>query len=81
MDPNIFGVIGPGFLNQVPTLGLGIQSLGFKVFSPTTQDPAREQTFKLSRQGTPSHTGGRLQYCARLHAQNQELINSTLARP
>ena len=27
MNPNILGIVGPGFLNHVPTLGL--QNLGF----------------------------------------------------
>ena len=38
MNPNILGVIGPGFLNQVPTLGgtrfamvLGIEAVGVEV--------------------------------------------------
>ena len=29
MNPNILGVIGPGFLNQVPTLGFTVS--GFRV--------------------------------------------------
>ena len=28
MNPNILGVIGPGFLNQVPALGFRVQGLG-----------------------------------------------------
>ena len=31
MNPNILGVIGPGFLNQVPTLGFRESGLGIKV--------------------------------------------------
>ena len=30
MDPNILGFIGPGFLNQVPTLGKRIMGLGLR---------------------------------------------------
>ena len=29
MNPTILGVIGPGFLHQVPTLGFGVQGLEF----------------------------------------------------
>ena len=35
MHPTVLAVIGPGFLNQVPTLGLlGTSSLVFRVFDP-----------------------------------------------
>ena len=31
MNRTIWGVIGPGFLNQVPTLGFRVSGLGFRV--------------------------------------------------
>ena len=35
MHPTVLAVIGPGFLSQVPTLGLlGTSSLVFRVFDP-----------------------------------------------
>ena len=33
MNPNILGVIGPGFLNQVPALGFRVQGPGFRIFT------------------------------------------------
>ena len=32
MNPNILGVIVPGFLNQVPTLGFRMRGSGFRVW-------------------------------------------------
>ena len=32
MNPTVLGVIGPGFLNQVPTLALRVWGLGVWVF-------------------------------------------------